>query len=85
MAKAKEMLEALPSQIKWVESMQVGFDINRGKNAYDMCMYVTFKARDNLTWFYSEASCIEVENFLKDVVTSSHVVDYVYEEDSCSL
>ena len=85
MAKAKEMFEALPSSIEWIVSMEVGLDINRGKNAYDLCVHVTFKTRDDMTWFYSEPSHIEVENFLKEVTTSSHIVDYVYEEDTCSV
>lgn len=85
MAKAKTMFEALPSTMEWIESIQVGLDINRGKSAYDLCVHATFKSRDELMWFMSEPSHIKVENFLKEVTTSSHVVDFVYEEDTCSI
>lgn len=85
MAKAKEMLEALPSTMEWINTIQVGLDFDRGKSAYDLCVYVTFKTRDELMWFKSEPSHIEVENFLKEVTSSSHLVDYVYEEDTCAV
>jgi len=85
MAKAKDMMEALPSQMKWINTIQVGFDFDRGKSAYDLCVYITFKTRDELMWFKSEPPHIEAENFLKEVTTESHLVDFVYDEDSCSV
>ena len=85
MAKAKELFEALPSQMEWIQSIQVGLDINRGKNAYDLCANVSFKTRDELLWFNSEPPYIALENFLSEVTTSMKMVDFVYEEDSCSL
>lgn len=86
MVKAKEMFEALPSKIEWVNSLEAGFDFNRGAKSYDLCVRATFKTKETLKWYMSEPPHIEVVKFLETVTTASHVVDYeVDDEDGCSL
>jgi len=84
-AKAKDMIEALPSKMEWINTIQVGVDFDRGRGAYDLCIYMTFLTREKLSWFKSEPSYLEVTNFLKEVTSESHFVDFVQEEDSCTI
>ncbi len=84
-AKARNMIEALPSKMEWINTLQVGVDFDRGRGAYDLCMYITFTTREKLLWFKSESAYLEVANFLKEVASESHFVDFVQEEDSCTI
>jgi len=84
-AKAKDMLEALPSKMEWIDSLQVGVDFDRGRGAYDMCLYITFLTREKLLWFKSEPAYLEIAHFLKEVTNESHFVDFVQEEDTCTV
>lgn len=81
MVKAKEMLEALPAKVQWLESIQVGFDFNHGVSSYDFCIYATFKTKEHLMWYKVEPESLEVLNFLKASTEESHVVDYEYDEE----
>jgi len=76
MVKAKEMLEALPEKVEWLQTMQVGIDFDRGATSYDLCLYATFKSRQHLMWYKVEPESLEVMNFLKASAEKSHVVDY---------
>jgi hypothetical protein len=82
MAKAKEMLEALPEKVEWVQTIQAGLDFNKGASAYDLCLYATFKIKDHLIWFKAEPETLEVMNFLKDLTEASHVVDYEVDDEA---
>ena len=81
MVKAKEMLEALPEKVEWLQTMQVGLDFNRGASAYDLCTYATFRKKEHLIWFKAEPESLEVLNFLKASTDVSHVVEYEVDED----
>lgn len=85
MVKAKEMFEALPSQIDWIISMEAGFDYNRGAHAYDMCVRATFQTKDQLMWYRSETAYIEIMNFLEAHLLEYHSVDYEIDDDSCNI
>jgi len=84
-AKARDMLEELPSKMDWINTLQAGVDFDRGRGAYDLCIYSTFITREKLLWFKSDPAYLEVANFLKEVTTESHFVDFVIEEDSCTV
>lgn len=84
MAKAKAMLEALPEQLEWLQSLQAGVDFDRSATSYDLCLYATFKTRENLMWFKVEQASLEVLNFLKEVTEESHVVDYIVDDPEVS-
>jgi len=84
-AKAKDMIEALPSKMEWIDTLHVGVDFDRGRGAYDLCIYITFLTRERLSWFKSESAYLEVASFLKEVTSESHFVDFVQEEDSCTI
>ena len=43
MARVKEMLEALPSKINTLHSMEVGIDISRSERSYDMVLLSMFE------------------------------------------
>lgn len=86
MKKAKEMFEALPAKMEWVNSIEVGFDFNRGAKSFDMCVRATFKTKQNLIWYMSEPPHIELLKFLEEVTTAKNVVDYeVDDENACSI
>lgn len=81
MVKAKEMLEALPEKVEWLQTIQVGMDFNHGVSSYDLCLYATFKTKEHLMWFKVEPESLEALNFLKDSTEASHVVDYEVDDD----
>ncbi|WP_345971930.1 Dabb family protein [Sulfurimonas diazotrophicus] len=81
MVKAKELLEALPEKVEWLQTMQVGLDFNHGAHSYDLCLYATFKTKEHLMWYKVEPESLEVLNFIKDNTEEMHVVDYEVDEE----
>lgn len=85
MVKAKDMLEALPGKVEWLNTIEVGIDFNRGAKSYDFCVYSTFHTKQDLMWFTSAPAHLEVIRFLQDITTAMHVVDYEVDNDGCSI
>lgn len=85
MVKAKEMFEALPGQMKWLTDIEAGFDFNRGSKSYDLCVYATFKTKQELMWYTSEPAHQEIVRFLNECTTAMHVVDYEVDDDTCGI
>jgi hypothetical protein len=72
----KGLLEALPSKIEGLLSMEVGIDFNRSERAFDMSLYSTFASKEDLNIYATHPAHLEVVAFIKEVTNSSKVVDY---------
>ncbi len=76
-AKTKEMLEALIKKIEPLKHMEIGINFNQGERAFDMSLYSTFDDNEGLGIYALHPAHMEVVAFLKEVVFTSKVVDYV--------
>jgi len=77
MARVKEMLEALPSKINTLHSMEVGIDISRSERSFDMVLVSQFEEQAALDVYVPHPAHQEVVSFIKEVTTLSKVVDYI--------
>ncbi|WP_295055037.1 Dabb family protein [Sulfuricurvum sp.] len=77
MARVKEMLEALPSKINTLHSMEVGIDISRSERSFDMVLVSMFEEQAALDIYVPHPAHQEVVQVIKEVTTLSKVVDYI--------
>jgi len=77
MDRVKGMLEALPSKIETLVSMEVGIDISRSERSFDLALISTFKDQEALNVYAIHPAHLEVVSVIKEVTTLSKVVDYV--------
>lgn len=73
----KTMLEALPSKIDTLRSMEVGIDISRSERSFDMVLVSTFDDQAGLDAYALHPAHQEVVRVIKEVTTLSKVVDYL--------
>ena len=76
-AKAKQMLEALPAKIEPLLNMEVGVDFNGGERAMDLVLTTTFETKEGLSTYATHPAHLEVVAFIKEVTELSKVVDYL--------
>lgn len=76
MVKVKEMLEALPSKIDTLRSMEVGIDVSRSERSFDLALISTFDDQSGLDIYAPHPAHQEVVAFIKEVTLLSKVVDY---------
>lgn len=72
----KTMLEALPSKIDTLKSMEVGIDISRGERSFDLVLTSTFEDQEGLNKYTVHPAHLEVVSVIKEVTSLSKVVDY---------
>ncbi|MBD3799499.1 MAG: Dabb family protein [Sulfuricurvum sp.] len=77
MARVKTMLEALPSKIDTLRTMEVGIDISRSERSFDMVLVSTFDDQAGLEVYTPHSAHQEVVSVIKEVTTLSKVVDYI--------
>lgn len=77
MARVKTMLEALPSKIETLRSMEVGIDISRSERSFDMVLVSTFDDQAGLEVYAPHSAHQEVVSVIKEVTILSKVVDYI--------
>lgn len=75
--KVKAMLEALPSKIETLRSMEVGIDISKSERSFDMVLVSTFDDQSGLDVYAPHSAHQEVVRFIKEVTILSKVVDYL--------
>ena len=69
-------LEALKSEIDFINSLEVGVNFAQEDRAYDIALTVVLDNKDDLNAYAIHPKHLEVVSFIKTVVTSSKVVDY---------
>lgn len=77
LVRVKEMLEALPSKIDTLRSMEVGIDISRSERSFDLVLTSTFDDQEGLNIYVPHPAHQEVVSMIKEVTTLSKVVDYL--------
>lgn len=77
MARVKTMLEALPSKIETLRSMEVGIDISRSERSFDMVLISKFDDQAGLDVYAPHSAHQEVVSVIKEVTSVSKVVDYI--------
>jgi len=77
LTQVKTMLEALPSHIEALKSMEVGIDISRSERSFDMVLTSTFEDQEGLNDYAVHPAHLEVVSVIKEVASLSKVVDYV--------
>lgn len=75
--RVKAMLEALPSKIDTLCSMEVGIDISRSERSFDMVLVSTFDDQEGLNVYVPHPAHQEVVSVIKEATTLSKVVDYI--------
>ncbi|MDP3465431.1 MAG: Dabb family protein [Sulfuricurvum sp.] len=75
--RVKEMLEALPSTIESLKSMEVGIDISRSDRSFDLVLISTFEDQAGLNEYAIHPAHQEVVSVIKEVTSLSKVVDYL--------
>jgi hypothetical protein len=77
LVKVKGMLEALPSKIDTLRSMEVGIDVSRSERSFDLVLVSTFDDQAGLDVYAPHPAHQEVVSVIKEVTSLSKVVDYV--------
>lgn len=77
LARVKTMLEALPSQIETLQSMEVGIDISKSERSFDLVLTSTFVDQAGLSAYAIHPAHLEVVAIIKEVTVLSKVVDYI--------
>lgn len=77
LAQVKSMLEALPSKIESLQSMEVGIDISKSDRSFDLVLTSTFEDQAGLNAYAVHPAHLEVVNVIKEVTSMAKVVDYL--------
>lgn len=73
----KTMLEALPTKIGELKSMEVGIDISRSDRSFDLVLISSFENQEGLNIYAIHPEHLEVVRVIKEVTSLSKVVDYI--------
>lgn len=76
LGQVKSMLEALPSRIETLKSMEVGIDIGKSERSFDLVLTSTFEDQAGLSAYAVHPAHLEVVSVIKEVTTTAKVVDY---------
>jgi hypothetical protein len=75
---AKEMLEGLMGKVPTLRSMEVGVNFSPETRAMDMSIITSFDDVEGLQSYAIHEEHLKVVAFIKEVTSSSKVVDYIY-------
>jgi len=75
--KAKEMLENLINTIPTLKSMEVGVNFSSEDRAMDLSIITSFEDKAGLEEYAIHPEHLKVVEFIKTVVSSSKVSDYI--------
>ncbi len=74
--KAKVLLDTLPAKISEIVEFEAGVDFNRSDAAFDLCLYSSFKSREDLKAYQVHDNHVDVAKFIGSVATERAVADY---------
>ncbi len=77
LAQVKIMLEALPSKIGALKSMEVGIDMSRSERSFDLVLTSMFDDQEGLSTYAIHPEHLAVVSVIKEVTSLSKVVDYL--------
>ena len=73
----KKLLEALPSKIPELVSMEVGINFDTAERAMDLSLLSTFETKEDLQAYNIHEEHLKVVSEIKKIATLSKVVDYI--------
>jgi hypothetical protein len=73
----KELLEALPAQIKQIRQLEVGINTIPDGSAADVVLVSAFNCADCLAAYQAHPAHQEVVAFVRTVVSERRVIDYL--------
>ncbi len=76
-AKAKVMLEDLINTVPTLRKMEVGINFSTEERAMDLSIYTEFDDPEGLEAYATHPEHLKVVAFIKSVVNSSKVSDYI--------
>ncbi len=76
----KLILEELPNQIPEIVKLEVGVNISNSEIAYDIVLYSEFESKDDLQIYREHSTHIALVDFIKNLRSKRHVVDYEVKE-----
>lgn len=74
--KAKSLLDALPRTIPSIMDFEVGIDILRSDQSFDLVLNSSFADQDALRTYQTHPDHVKVVEFLRKVQVTKNVVDY---------
>lgn len=77
LVQVKAMLDALPSKIDTLKSMEVGMDISRSERSFDLVLSSLFEDQEGLNEYAVHPAHLEVVSVIKEVTSLAKVVDYI--------
>ena len=72
----KNSIEDLKEKINEIVDIEVGIDVNKSDQAYDVVLYSTFNSLEDLDSYQKNPDHVKASSFVKKVASSRVVVDY---------
>ena len=70
------MLEGLKSEIKEIEEIEVGININKSDASMDVCLVSVFKSLEDLDIYQNHEKHVRVATFVREVSKERKVADF---------
>ena len=77
-AKAKEMLEALPAKIDVIRKLEVGLDIVHSERAFDLVLIGEFDNMEDVNTYINHPEHVKVGDFMAPIRLKNHSVDFEF-------
>lgn len=74
--KLKVLLEDLKKDIKEINEIEVGINLNNSNASMDVILYSVFNNLDDLDIYQNHPKHLKVKKFVKEIATDRKVVDY---------
>jgi hypothetical protein len=74
--KIKNILEKLESKIELIQYIEVGIDLSRSENSYDVVLYSEFNSKQDCELYAKHPEHLKAAEFIGKVRTDRAVVDY---------
>ncbi|EIW6614184.1 Dabb family protein [Clostridium perfringens] len=74
----KNSLENLKGKINEIVNIEVGIDVNKSEQAYDVVLYSIFNSLEDLDSYQKNPDHVKAGSFVKKVASSRVVVDYEF-------
>ncbi|MDD4373144.1 MAG: Dabb family protein [Bacteroidales bacterium] len=77
MQKLKQLLKNLKSAIEELDFLEVGLNLSKRPNAFDLVLVTHFKSEKELELYRVHPEHVKILNYLHEVISETVVVDYL--------
>ncbi len=74
----KAKLLSLKDQIDYIRFLEVGINFTDEERAYDLALICDLDTKDDLKKYATDPYHLDVIAYVKEVISSSKIVDYLY-------